>query len=102
MGFAVSSFSHSSRYADLRSQARSRDERREARREARLVGRIDGEERRVPPERERPSADPLARELGADAVPVVDGIEGAEAPGATAGRVEQVLGRADPTGEGEG
>src|SRR5581483_4535489 len=80
-------------------EARHAHERRPADGQRDLVGRRDREQRLVTPDRLRPRRDRLARHGAALLVPVVDGIERTEAPGADPDRVQVVLRLTDATTE---
>ena len=66
------------------------------------VGRRHRQKVGVPPERGRAGREPLAGHRRTHAVPVVDRVERPEALPTGTDRLERVLGRAHPTGKGEG
>jgi hypothetical protein len=79
-----------------------RDKGGEARRVPGLVRSGDGKELGLAPDVAPSLFQTFARQRRANVIPVVDRIERPEAAAARADRLEGVLGRADPTGEGEG
>ena len=97
VGFAVSSFSHSSAMPSSSASRGAGTSGVKPGSEAGVIGRRHREQVGVAPERRRAGRDPLARDGRTQRVPVVDRVERAEAARARAGRLERVLGRADAT-----